>query len=777
MRNLLLSSATAAAFSFVFGTFAFGTSAVAQTAANPETDIVIVTAQKREENLQKVPAAVSVLSSATLANANSVNIEGITTLIPSLTFNKGGTTLNSSLFLRGVGTINFSIAAEPSVAFVLDGVVMARAGEAFGDLYDLQRLEVLRGPQGTLFGKNASAGVVNVVSKKAGDVFAVEGEASFFSGDEYKGKLAFDLPLGENARSRVTAFLAEYDGNITNKFDTINNGTGSTKINGYSRWGVRAVTDIDLSDTFNLTLIADYRESDDDCCASVVLAAPATIALRNQLPGVNFAGLGTRDVNQDFTVGTVEKAWGLSAQADYELGNGFILTSITAYRSWANTELREGDFRSRPALYVGNAYAGIDDFGPQDSSTFSQELRLTSPAGGKLEYSVGGYYYAADNERTFRRNVVRCESTTLAPDASGLAPCTTAASVFLNTFSQSTFGSESTNYAVFGNGSFDVTERLSLLAGLRYTKDELSFFHNRTTPAPFAGITGLTNLLSGYTGSTDDTNVSGRIGAQFVVNDTVDTYVSYTTGYKGPAYNVFFNMGATALPAIEAETAESFEVGLKARWFDGRIVANMAFFDAKYDNFQANSPDILNGLTVTRLTNAGNVSTKGFELDFSVRPITGLRITGGLALTDAQIDEFKAPITGILTSARKGERLPFAPEVKSTLSVDYNVSPVSFPFDIRYSAQIASTSEQRTAIPDTAAAINPATFLPGFTNLDASVTFSSKDSRYSLAIVGKNLTDSDRPAFIENSGAGFVARFPRDADAYYGVTLRAKFGG
>ncbi len=772
MRHTLFSSAAAATL-----LFAISSGAYAQSAASPEGEVVIVTAQKREENLQKVPAAVSVLSAAAISSANAVNIEGVTALIPSLTFNKGGTTLNSSLFLRGVGTINFSIAAEPSVAFVLDGVVMARAGEAFGDLYDLQRMEVLRGPQGTLFGKNASAGVVNVVSKKAGDVFSIEGELSAFSGQEYKAKVAADISFGARARSRVTAFVGEYDGNITNKFSATNNGTGNSKINGYSRWGARAVTDIDVSDAFKVTIIADYRKADDDCCASVVLNPPATAALRNQLPGVNFNGLGTREVNHDFIVGTQEEAWGLSAQADWDLAGGLTLTSITAYRSWANTELREGDFRSRPALYVGNAFAGINDVGPQDSSTFSQELRLTSPSGGKLEYTLGAYYYTADNERTFRRDVRRCESTTLAPDSTGLTPCAVGSSVFLDAFSQSTFGSTSKNYAVFGNGSFDITDKLSVIAGLRYTKDELSFFHNRTTPAPIAGIAGLTNLLSGYTGSTDDTNVSGKAGFQYVVSDSIDTYVSYTTGYKGPAYNVFFNMGATALPPIAAETAKSTEVGIKGRWWNGRVVANVALFRAEYKNFQANSPDILNGLTVTRLTNAGNVSTEGLELDFAVRPISGLRIAGGIALTNAQIDAFKAPITGILSAARQGERLPFAPEVKSSVSIDYDVSPASMPFDVRYSAQLSSTTEQRTAIPDNAAAINPATFLPGYTNVDASVTFSTRDKRYSLAIVGKNLTDSDRPAFIENSGAGFVARFPRDADSYYGVTLKAKFGG
>ncbi|NJR20568.1 MAG: TonB-dependent receptor [Hyphomonadaceae bacterium] len=203
----------------------------------------------------------------------------------------------------------------------------------------------------------------------------------------------------------------------------------------------------------------------------------------------------------------------------------------------------------------------------------------------------------------------------------------------------------------------------------------------------------------------------------------------------------------------------------------------LAVFRAEYENFQANSPDILNGLVVTRLTNAGNISTEGLELDFAVRPIRGLRLSGGLALTNAQIDQFKQLGTGILTSDRQGERLPFAPEVKSTFAVDYDTSPASLPFDISYSASVSSTTEQRTAVPDTAAGINPSTFLPGFTNVDASVTFSTKDDRYSLALVGKNLTDSDRPAFIETSGAGNVSRFPRDSDVYYGVTLRARFGG
>ena len=140
--------------------------AVAQTNTTKATNLeeIVVTAQKREERLQDIPLAVSVVGGEAVANNGGITLENAQYLVPSLNFRKAGTSLNQALFLRGVGTINFSIAAEPSVAFVLDGVVMARAGEAFGDLYDLQRIEVLKGPQGTLFGKNSSAGVVNIVT-------------------------------------------------------------------------------------------------------------------------------------------------------------------------------------------------------------------------------------------------------------------------------------------------------------------------------------------------------------------------------------------------------------------------------------------------------------------------------------------------------------------------------------------------------------------------------------------------------------------------------------
>ncbi len=179
---------------------------------------IVVTAQKRSERLQDVPLAVTVVSGDTLAAQGKVNLEGAQYLVPTLTFVKSGTTLNQSLFLRGVGTATFSIAGEPSVSTVLDGVVFSRSGEAFSDLVDIERLEVLRGPQGTLFGKNASAGVINITSVKPGDTLAGDVEAGFFggNGNEYRARAAIDLPLSTAIRSRLTGFYDKYDGNIFN---------------------------------------------------------------------------------------------------------------------------------------------------------------------------------------------------------------------------------------------------------------------------------------------------------------------------------------------------------------------------------------------------------------------------------------------------------------------------------------------------------------------------------------------------------------------------------
>jgi iron complex outermembrane recepter protein len=763
--------------------------AFAQDAATPAAEDeavgeIIVTAQKRSERLQDVPVAVSVVSGAALEAQGGVNIESAQYLVPTLNFRKSGTTINQSLFLRGVGTSTFSIAGEPSVSTVLDGVVYSRAGEAFGDLVDIERLEVLRGPQGTLFGKNASAGVVNIVSKRPTDEFEGSIEGSFFSKSEYRGRGIINIPLGDKARSRFTGFYGNYDGNIRN----INPGVNS-RVNGYEHYGFRGIIEADLSDTVKATLIGDYRKSDDDCCGEVIGTAPTGLGLL-ALAGIDFKGDKTRTINQNLVTATVEKSYGASLQFDVELG-GQTVTSISSYRSYDNREIRDGDF-------VGAAFAGLNqlhDDGPQTSDTYTQELRLTSPGNERFDYVLGVFYSNADTKRTFTRRDIVCNP---APAGGVLLPCSAAgapASTFPN--GTATFGSVFQNLALFGQGTFDIVDRFRLIGGLRYTLDQLDVFHSRVSPLIGPGIqpnfdagvfnnglTGPGGFIAGpsngvpFRTKATNSNLSGKAGVQFDASKNSTLYATYARGYKGPAFNIFFNLTAVGTGVIADETSDSYEVGIKNTLFDGKLVLNLAGYYAKYKNFQANNPDIVAGVVVTRFTNAGDISTRGGEVDILWRPITDLNISAGFAYTDAKVDQFFLPPGGNPAGVvPAGTPLAYAPKYKGSLGIDYRVR-TGGQIDVTLGTQASAQSKQLSLF-DPSPVLRAAGTIGGYSLVDLSVGIVDVDDRFRVTFQVKNVFDTSFASSITNGGPGGSFRFliPREADRYFGVTGKINFGG
>jgi iron complex outermembrane recepter protein len=764
-----------------------GAPAFAQDAAPAEDEAIgeiIVTAQKRSERLQDVPVAVSVVSGATLEAQGGVNIENAQYLVPTLNFRKSGTTINQSLFLRGVGTSTFSIAGEPSVSTVLDGVVYSRAGEAFGDLVDIERLEVLRGPQGTLFGKNASAGVVNIVSKRPTNDFEGTLEASFFTKSEYRGRGIINIPISDKARSRFTGFYGEYDGNIRN----INAGVND-RVNGYKHYGFRGIVELDLSEKVKATLIGDYRKSNDDCCAEVIGTAPTGLGLL-ALSGITFKGDETRTINQNLVTATVEESYGGSLQIDAELGTQTV-TSITSYRQYDNREIRDGDF-------VGAAFAGLNqlhDDGPQVSDTFTQELRLTSPGNQRFDYVLGAFYSKADTTRTFTRRDIVCNP---APPGGVLLPCTgvgAPASTFPN--GSATFGSVFKNFALFGQGTFDIVDRFRVIGGVRYTIDQLDVFHSRVSPLTGPGIqpnfdagvfngglTGPGGFIAGpsngipFRNKATNTNFSGRAGVQFDASKNSTLYATYARGYKGPAFNIFFNLTAVGTGEIAAETADSYEAGIKNTLFGGKLVLNLAAYYAKYKNFQANNPDIVAGVVVTRFTNAGRISTRGGELDLIWRPINNLNINGGFAYTDAKVDQFFLPPggnpAGVVPS---GTPLAYAPKYKASLGGDYTIE-TGGAINIVLGAQASAQSKQLSLF-DPSPALRAAGTIGGYTLVDLSVGVVDVNDRFKLTFQVKNVFDTSFASSITNGGPGGSFRFliPREADRYFGITAKVNFGG
>ena len=767
---------------------AYAAPAVAQDAPDDDAALgeIVVTAQKREENLQSVPLAISVIGSEQLDRSGSLTLESAQYMVPSLNFRKAGTTLNQALFLRGVGTINFSIAAEPSVAAVLDGVVLSRAGEGFTDLFDVERIEVLRGPQGTLFGKNASAGVVSIVTKRPTDAFEGTVEGTVAEGGEYRGRATINLPMGENIRSRFTGFYGSYDGNIRNL-------TTGKDVNGYKHYGVRGVVEADLGDTVTLTLRGDWRKANDDCCAEIIGTVP-TNAAAGILAATGIKGDGTRAVKQNLTTATKEKSWGVSLQADVELGE-HVLTAITSYRGWDNTEIRDGDWVDQP--YVG--INQLHDDGPQTSKTFTQEIRLASPTGQFLEYVLGAYYSKADSDRTFSRSVISCTASTLAA-VNGAVPCSTTPGVSTITtpYGSADFGSTFKNFAVFGQATLNISDRLRLIGGLRWTQDKLNVFHIRRTtlagpgiggnfdagvynngalaPAPANGfLAGASNGVP-FTANTKNDNFSGKAALQFDLTDDIMAYASYTRGYKGPAYNVFFNMASIHTNVIEPETVNAYEGGLKNSFLDGALIVNLAGFYAKYNNYQANSPDIVNLVRTTRLINAGTISTKGFEMDFLARPSRNFSINGGLAYTKARVLNFLLPPgANAADLVPSGTPLANAPDWKMSLGAQYDWETGGFA-NVELAANMAMQSDQLYELSPNPV-VRRATTVDGYATVDASIALADPSDRWKLTLFVKNLFDKSYAASIISGGQGGSYRYiiPREADRYFGLTGKFNF--
>ena len=789
--------------------------AYAQDAPSDDDSVsneIIVTAQKREQNIQDVPVAVSVISGAALEAQGGINIENAQYLVPSLNFRKSGSALNQSLYLRGVGTTTFSIGGEPSVGTVLDGVVLARSGEAFSDLVDIERIEVLRGPQGTLFGKNASAGVINIVSRRPGDTFGASIEGGFFfgNGQEYRVRGGVDAPLSEKIGARVTGFYSKWDGNIVNE-------TLDRRVNGYERYGFRGIVEARPSENVTLTLIGDWRKSNDDCCAEVI-GSPArnadnttfaTFTARAATALPPLLGDKGRRVRQNLLTQSLEKAWGVSFQADIVSDDGPTVTSITAYREYDSNEVRDGDFLSTP--YVGIAQS--HDFGPQTGNTFTQELRLTSPSGQFLEYVAGLYYYNASQERTFTRANIACTASTL-PVQGVLTPCSTAAGASTITFpiGIANFGTTFKNMAAFGQATFNFSDSFRAIAGLRYTHDQLNGFHSRTTPVPGAsqpvfdqgvyneyirqinlGVTPAAAQTAAVLASNGqpfrqkvtNNNISGKFGLQYDLSEDVMAYASYSRGYKGPGLNIFFNLNSNGTPPLADETGDSYEGGLKTSMLDGQLTLNLAGYYAKYKNFQANNPDFVLGQRVTRFTNAGTVSTRGFELDLLYRPSDDFTLSGGVAYTDAKVDRFRLPPGAPITDQiPDGSALPFSPKWKSSLGGTYTVRTGGFA-DIELGAQGSYQSSQLSLLV-ASPLITGNSRIKDYGLLDLSIALLGADNRYRISFLAKNVLDTSFAASIVDGGplsagntgsSSYRYIIPREADRYFGINAKVNFGG
>ncbi|MGL5837406.1 MAG: TonB-dependent receptor [Sphingorhabdus sp.] len=761
---------------------------LAATPAMAQVEEIVVTAQKVEENVQDVPIAITAVSGDTLTDSGTNSLEDLGQLVPSVSFRKGTTNANSAVVLRGVGTISFSIAAEPSVSTVVDGVVLSRSGQAFADLVEIERLEVLRGPQGTLFGKNASAGLINIVSKGGEDTFGGSAAVEFAEGKEVRLRGTLAGPIAENLSFRVNGFFGSYAGNITN---VAANQTRDEKINGYKRVGFRGLLDFDNGPA-RVKIIADYYEADDDCCGEVTGVSRGAVLDRElNLPLGISQGENQRFVNHNLVTQSLDRQWGITVSGDFDVFSDHTLSAVYGYRNWNNTELREGDFL--PRAIVGTPE--LHDRGFVETDQQSLEVRLASSQDKAFKYQVGGFYWKSENTQDFTRQAIRCTTSTLPVDPrTGAQPCNLADTVntlFPTATSNSLVDIE--NYAVFGQATYDFTDWIGVTVGLRYTHDSIDYAHrrfpavNRTTglplPASALGGTGVNanpagGLLTAVppgngtvlsTGRSSNGNISGKGVITVKPSEDLLLYGSFTRGYKGPAFNVFFNHTApTNSTPIDEETSDAFELGFKSQFADKRIQLNAALFQATYDGFQANNFVLLNGTTITNLTNAGTVRTKGFEIDAIVNPVDGLNLFGNLAYADAQVKRFNPnPLTNA-PDARNGTKLPLAPEWSWNIGAEYET-----PFNIFGAEAKVYVRTNYSFTDDQFSDLGQGGPIDSYGLWNASVGYSDADDNWRVTFFMRNITDESY--VLLNTNAGQRLHIPRDADRYAGVSFRVNF--
>jgi iron complex outermembrane receptor protein len=768
----------------------------ATTAADGAVEEVVVTAQKRTERLQDVPLAVTAVSGEALSRQQINDTTSLTRAVPSLSFQPGATSNGAGFRIRGIGTQLFSLGVEASVSVVVDGIVAARQTQSFADFADIERIEVLRGPQGTLFGKNATAGVISIVTARPTGQLSGGVDATVAEGDEYRIKGTVSGPLTESLRGRLSGYYNDVGGHIRNR------ATGKD-VNGFESWGVRGKLEWNATADLNFLLMADYRENESDCCNTVYVALvnPALAQLNAPIS----ASRRNRQINEDVIGVNRDLQTTVSLQGDWDLGPATV-TSITAYQRYKNDANNPVDKLNNPVpAFIGAAAFSKFDVngGLTNLEQFSQELRIGSNGEGDLTYVVGAFYSDVTVDRDFFRRRAVCAAGVLGQ------PCP--APVFQSSSLASRNKTES--LAGFGQVEYRLYDSLKVLAGLRVQRETTSAEGARFA-APIPGDSPIPgNAANAGRRSASDTAVTGKAGLKYEFNRNAQAYGTYTRGYKGLGFNTELATDFAAQAPVQPEHVDAYELGFKGRTSDGRISVALAAFLADYTDLQiqANRSDPTTGLIQFVQTNAGSSQTKGFEIEATIRPVDPLSIALALTYADSKIDvnglncplQFQAaaqtltgnfPVNtcyrsqlrnaaGVLVTSGpiqdvRGGRLPYAPKYRLSLTPRYEseipgTRLIGFgQLGVNYQSRAFFALEQ-----------DPLLTQKGYVLVDASVGVRDGEGRYTASIFVRNLFDEHYVSAVGHAATlattansfDLVSFVNKDADRYVGINLGYRF--
>jgi iron complex outermembrane receptor protein len=609
---------------------------------------IIVTAQKRSESLQDVPVAITAFSSNTIQEAGINDANDLAIMTPSLNANVNSSPFTTRLTIRGIGTAQADPALEPSVGMFVDGVFMSRSGLGTSDLTDIERIEVLQGPQGTLYGKNANAGAINIITKRP-NLDEFEGYLEASAGNYGMGKLTAtaSAPVGDTVAYRLSANMHQRDGYY-------DNAGGVDDQNDADDWNLQGKLQWAPSDRLNMLLSAAHVERDTTCCgADSTQGDTVQQELLNQ-------GL-SQDKNDpyDYKVATDHQdAFSMesdlvSLHVDYDIGWGSI-TSITAWNDYEYSTSIEADRSEMDLLYVPNDH--------NEGDSFSQELRVDASHGNNIDYQFGLFYYEQTTQRGNKSPVlVVGEDFITIADQQGIPiPVPTIALVaqpgdYL--ISQNIWKNETR--ALFGQATWHIGESWHLTGGLRWTdeKREAQLFSEAFSTAVLAETISFLELVSTPIDTTLDRSsnkVDWLAKLAYDIGHSSMIYASASTGSKSGNFN-----GVNGEPderEFDDETTTSYELGLKATVLDATLRINAAAFYTEIEDYQfQDQMEVGIGTTVS---NDGKVEVSGVDIQLSGLPLPNLTLTAGLLyMYDYEIT----------AGPRAGQELPFTAEFSGNL--------------------------------------------------------------------------------------------------------------
>ncbi len=622
------------------------------TQAQAMLEEVIVTAERRSESLQEVPMSVTVFGGDKVSDAGISGLADIALQTPNLNL----TSFNIAepqIYLRGIGTSNDSAASDPAVAVFVDEVYLGRPGGASTDLFDLDRIEVLRGPQGTLYGKNVAGGAINFFTKKPQQEFEAKAGATIGDYQYYRLSGYVNGPLTDTLAGKFTASVRERGGYADNI-------TTGQELEDLSSQSFRAQLRFTPGDRLDVLLGVDYADSSSNGESrfitgtdSPALSGLASIPELRAIQNASLVGLDERESSHAVDQYSDKEIFGFIGRADYEM-DWAILTSITAYRESDSSWLQSltPTEAAPPILTDPSRVPGlseVNDGANETADQISQEFRLSSE-GDRLKWVAGIYYIKENVERDENFETYWDPRTPLA----GLSP------------GDVTYFQDATteSYAVFGQATLDLTDWVAFTLGTRYTEDDKEITQEAVNnlDSPIGGIPLVGPGYAPVTGSDSWSDTTIRASVDFTVFDQL-LYITYSEGFKSGIFPSTVGSAEAAITAIDPEQATNYEIGAKTEWLDSRLRFNISLFDLKYDDLQV----FFLQDNVLKTGNA-NAEVKGIELDFAAAISESFMLSGSYAIMDGEYTEYLVDEENFT-----GNDLSRAPEDTWTLSGTYTV--------------------------------------------------------------------------------------------------------